>query len=635
MLQINDLTYRIAGRVLFDRASVTVPAGRRAGLVGPNGSGKTTLLRLIAGDLQPDDGAIVLPPRWRVGVVAQEAPGGPDSLLDTVLAADRERHDLLAEAETADDPHRIAEVHTRLADIDAHAAPARAAAILAGLGFDETAQARPCSDLSGGMRMRVALAATLFRQPELLLLDEPTNHLDLESTLWLEGFLKAYPHTIVLVSHDRDLLNRAVEGIVHLNGGRLKAYGGNWDAFQETLRLEREQQAAQAAKQETRRRHMQAFIDRFRYKATKARQAQSRIKALERMQPVEVVGEGPAVRFDLPQPEPLAPPIITLDDAAAGYDGRPVLRGLNLRIDMDDRIALLGANGNGKSTLVKLLARRLAPMAGTVAHAPRLRIGYFAQHQTDELDPARTALAEAMAWWPAATHEKARSHLGRFGFAQERAETRVGALSGGEKARLLLALMSREAPHLLLLDEPTNHLDVASRDALVEALNAYEGAVVLITHDPHLVRLTADRLWLVADGTCRSWDGDLDDYRDMVLSRSRAERGAARAEKRADRTDKRADGDASASRKDQRRAAAETRAAQAPLRRRAQEAERQIARLEREKAALERRMANPAFYDGPAEQVTRLQIALHDVATRLAEAEDAWLEASAALEEAG
>jgi len=635
MLQINDLTYRIAGRVLFDRASVTVPAGHRAGLVGPNGSGKTTLLRLIAGELQPDDGAIVLPPRWRVGTVAQEAPGGPETLLDTVLAADRERHDLLAEAETADDPHRIAEVHTRLADIDAHAAPARAAAILAGLGFDEAAQARPCRDLSGGMRMRVALAATLFRQPELLLLDEPTNHLDLESTLWLEGFLKAYPHTIVLVSHDRDLLNRAVEGIVHLDGGRLKAYGGNWDKFQETLRLEREQQAAQAAKQEARRRHLQSFVDRFRYKATKARQAQSRIKALEKMQPVEVVGEGPAVRFNLPQPEPLAPPIVALDGASAGYDGRPVLRGLTLRVDMDDRIALLGANGNGKSTLVKLLARRLEPMAGTVAHAPKLRVGYFAQHQTDELDPARSALAEAMAWWPNVTQEKARSHLGRFGFAQARAETRVGALSGGEKARLLLALMTREAPHLLLLDEPTNHLDVASREALVEALNGYEGAVVLITHDPHLVRLTADRLWLVADGTCRPFDGDLDDYRDRVLSRARADRGAARAEKRADRAEKRGDGDAPVRGKDQRRAAAETRAAQAPLRRRAQEAEREIARLEREKAALERRMADPAVYDGPADQVTRLQIALHDVATRLAEAEDAWLEASAALEEAG
>jgi ATP-binding cassette subfamily F protein 3 len=634
MLQINELVYRIGGRVLLDGATLTLPAGHHAGLVGRNGTGKSTLLRLIAGELQPDGGAIALPNGTRIGMVAQEAPDGPESLLDTVLAADRERTALLAEAETAKDPQRIAEIHARLADIGAHAAPARAATILAGLGFDAEAQARPCRDFSGGWRMRVALAAVLFSEPDLLLLDEPTNHLDLEATLWLEGFLKSYPRTLLLVSHDRDLLNKAVDKIVHLEGGKLTVYSGGYDRFERTRAERLAHQEALRAKQLAARRHMQAFIDRFRYKASKARQAQSRLKALARMEPIASVIEERTVAFDFPSPDPLAPPLITLDKVSVGYaPDKPVLRGLDLRLDMDDRVALLGANGNGKSTLVKLLAGRLQPLAGRLHRSPKLRVGYFAQHQADELDLAATPLALMERLAPTATEEKRRAHLGRFGFEQDKALTPVAALSGGEKARLLLALMSREAPHILLLDEPTNHLDVDSRQALVQAINGFEGAVVLISHDPHLIELTADRLWLVADGTCRTFDGDLDDYRRLLLDQRRDRSAVKREEKgpaSADRTS--SDAHTAPARKDQRRAAAEARAAAAPLRRAAEAAERRLEQLLARKAALEARLADPAVYEGPATEITELQVAFREVEKAIAEAEEAWLEAQAALE---
>jgi ATP-binding cassette subfamily F protein 3 len=631
MLQINDVTYRIGGRVLLDRATVAVDRGRRIGLVGPNGTGKTTLLRLITGEAAPDSGSISVPRRWTVGTVPQEAPHGPESLIDTVLAADAERAALLAEAETATDPHRIAEIHTRLADIDAHSAEARAAQILAGLGFDEAAQRGPCSDLSGGLRMRVALAATLFTMPDLLLLDEPTNHLDLEATLWLEGFLKSYPHTILMVSHDRDLLNRSVDGIVHLENQRLTLYSGGYDTFERTRRMKLEHLSALAQKQAAQRRHMQAFVDRFRYKASKARQAQSRLKALEKMEPIVSVAENRTVNFDFPAPDPLSPPLIALDGATAGYGDTVVLRDLDLRIDMDDRIALLGANGNGKSTFVKLLADRLRPLSGRLRKSSKLKVGYFAQHQQDELNLERTALAEAQAVMPMATEEKVRAHLGRFGFPQDKAETKIADMSGGEKARLLFALMTREAPHILLLDEPTNHLDVDSRQALVQAINAYDGAVVLITHDPHLVETTADRLWLVADRTVKAFDGDIDDYRRLLRDQRRAERSADRAEKRAVKDDA-PERVTAADRKDQRRAAAEARAQLAPIRKQAQATEREIARLEAEKAKLEAKLADPALYDGPAEKLTELQITLGEVARKLGEAEETWLDLHERLE---
>ena len=628
MLRIDDLTYRLGGRVLLNQASATVSRGQRVGLVGVNGAGKTTLLRLIAGAIQPDGGTIEVPSRWHIGLVAQEAPDGDTSLIDTVLAADTERTALVAEAEDASDPARIAEIHARLADIDGYSAPARAASILQGLGFDEDAQARPCREYSGGMRMRVALAATLFTRPDVMLLDEPTNHLDLESTIWLEGHLKSSQATIVLVSHDRHLLNRVANATLHLDNGTLTLYAGGYDDFERARRLKLEQQAAARVKQEAQRRHMQAFVDRFRYKATKARQAQSRLKALAKMEPIAAVIEDRAVPFAFPDPGPLAPPLITLDNVSVGYNGRAVLRDLSLRLDQDDRIALLGANGNGKSTLAKLLVGRLSPLAGEVGRSSKLRVGYFAQHQTEELDPQRTGLAQARAWMPKATEEQARRHLGAFGFPQARAETRIADMSGGEKARLLFALMSRDAPHLLVLDEPTNHLDVDSRQALVESLNTFDGAVILITHDPHLVELVADRLWLVADGRCRPFDGDLDDYRSLIGRRRRSDDAEtvreAPSSQRPDRTN----------RKDQRRTAAQARAALAPLRRKAAQAEDRLAKLEAERRALQSKLADPALYEGAPDRITALQIALNDVETRLRATEAEWLEAQEALEAA-
>ncbi|MBW7849522.1 MAG: ABC-F family ATP-binding cassette domain-containing protein [Rhodospirillales bacterium] len=624
MLHINDLTFRFGGRVLFEGATVHVAAGQRVGLVGRNGAGKSTLLRLVLDELHPDGGGITIRPRARVGRVAQEAPEGDTPLLDCVLAADTERTSLLAEAETCRDAHRIAEIHERLVAIDAHSAPARAGAILSGLGFDAEAQTRPVNSYSGGWRMRVALAAALFAQPDLLLLDEPTNHLDLEATLWLEGYLAGYPGTLLVISHDRELLNTVADRIIHLDGGKLVAYAGNYDRFERTRREKLELQAKAYSKQLEQRRKIQAFVDRFRAKATKARQAQSRMKMLERMETVVPVVEERSISFDFPDPDPLSPPIIALENVQAGYaPGRPVLRDLNQRIDMDDRIALLGANGNGKSTLAKLLSGRLAPLSGGVHRPPKLRVGYFAQHQTEELDLAGTPFSHMAALMPQAPEAKVRAQLGRFAFEQERADVKVASLSGGEKARLLFALMSRDAPHLMILDEPTNHLDIDAREALVQALNAYEGAVVLISHDPHLIELAADRLWLVADGTCRPFDGDLADYRKLLLERAREARRDGRAEK-----------PGAVNRRDERRAAAEVRAQLAPLRNAVKAAEKRLDELHRRQTAVQARLADPTLYDGPTAGVTELQKEAGDIERALAAAEESWMEAQEALESA-
>ncbi|KGJ15421.1 ABC-F family ATP-binding cassette domain-containing protein [Paracoccus sanguinis] len=580
MLRIDDISYSIAGRPLFEQASAVIPDGHKVGLVGPNGAGKTTLFRLIRGELGLDGGAITLPARARIGGVAQESPATDVTVLDTVLAADTERHALMAEAETATDPHRIAEIQTRLADIDAWSAEGRAAAILQGLGFSTEDQARPTGDFSGGWRMRMALAGVLFAQPDLLLLDEPTNYLDLEGALWLEGYLAKYPHTVIVISHDRGLLNRAVGSILHLEDRKLTLYSGGYDSFARIRAERRALQAAEAKKQEARRAHLQSFVDRFRAKATKAAQAQSRVKALARMQPITPPEEAKFHRFTFPQPDQLSPPILSLDGVSVGYGDRAVLRRLNLRLDQDDRIALLGRNGQGKSTLAKLLAGRLEPMEGRLVRSGKLRVGYFAQHQVDELHLDETPLDHVRSLRPDEAPARLRARLAGFGLMEAQAETRVASLSGGQKARLSLLLATIDAPHLLILDEPTNHLDIESREALTEALNDYTGAVVLVSHDMHLLELVADRLWLVSGGAVTPYAEDLETYRRSLLTADEPERPREAAKP--------------APRRPSRDTVLELRA----------EARRCEERVEKLTDMLDRiaaKMADPALYDDPAE----------------------------------
>jgi ATP-binding cassette subfamily F protein 3 len=516
MLRITDISYSIAGRPLLEQATATIPEGHKVGIVGRNGSGKTTLFRLIRGELTLDTGEITLPPRSRIGGVAQEVPSSETSLIDTVLAADTERATLMADQ--SEDPTRIADIQTRLADIDAWSAEARAATILRGLGFTPEEQLMPCSAFSGGWRMRVALAAVLFSAPDLLLLDEPTNYLDLEGALWLESYLAKYPHTVLVISHDRGLLNRAVGHILHLEDRQLTLYQGGYDTFAQTRAARIAVAQAESRKQETRRAHLQSFVDRFRAKASKARQAQSRLKMLEKMQPITAPAERAFRKFSFPEPEQLSPPIVQMDGAAVGYDGVAVLKRLNLRIDQDDRIALLGRNGEGKSTLSKLLADKLEPLEGRITKSSKLRVGYFAQHQVDELHIDETPLQHLRRMRPEEAPAKLRARLAGFGLGADQAETVVGKLSGGQKARLSLLLATLDAPHMLILDEPTNHLDIESREALVEALTAYSGAVILVSHDMHLLEMTADRLWLVKDGTVTPYEDDLAAYRKMLLA---------------------------------------------------------------------------------------------------------------------
>jgi ATP-binding cassette subfamily F protein 3 len=518
MIKLHDISYSVEGRPLLENASATIPAGHKVGLVGRNGTGKTTLFRLIRGELSLETGSIELPRQARIGGVAQEVPGNDISLLDTVLAADAERADLLAEAERADDPNRIAEIQTRLADIDAWSAEGRASSILKGLGFSPEKQQMPCSAFSGGWRMRVALAAVLFAQPDLLLLDEPTNYLDLEGAIWLESYLAKYPHTVIIVSHDRGLLNRAVGSILHLEDRKLTFYQGAYDTFAKTRAARLASAEAEAKRQDARRAHLQSYVDRFRYKADKAKQAQSRLKMIAKLEPITRPQEAALRRFSFPEPEELSPPIVRVENGTVGYEDTAILSRLDLRIDQDDRIALLGQNGEGKSTLSKLISGRLNPMAGHVLASNKLRIGYFAQHQVDELFVDETPLDHIRRLRPEKIPAQLRAILGGFGIGAEQADTEVGRLSGGQKARLSLLLATIDAPHLLILDEPTNHLDIESREALVEALTAYSGAVVLVSHDMHLLSLVADRLWLVKGGRVTPYDDDLDTYRSQLLS---------------------------------------------------------------------------------------------------------------------
>lgn len=633
MLHINNLTYRIDGKLLFDGATAGIPSGHKVGLVGRNGAGKTTLLKLITGELAAEEGSFSTPRSAKIGHVAQEAPGGPMSLIDWVLAADTERHELLLEAETATDPGRIADIQIRLSDIDAHSAPARAAQILAGLGFDEEAQARPCSEYSGGWRMRVALAAVLFLEPEILLLDEPTNYLDLEGTLWLESYLRTYPHTILMVSHDRDLLNRAVGHILHLHQGRLQLYTGGYDAFEERRRERQRLDLKLKKKQDDERRHIQSYIDRFRAQANKARQAQSRIKALARMQPIAAAVEDRVPPLVLPSPKKLfASPLIQLENVSVGYEpGKTILSELNLRLDADDRIGLLGANGNGKSTFAKLISGRLKPQDGKRRASDKITVGFFAQHQMDDLPPRKTPYDHMLDLMPDATEAQRRTRLGSIGFSYDKSDTRAENLSGGEKARLLLAIASFHGPHLLILDEPTNHLDVDSRESLVRALTEYQGAVILISHDRHLIEASCDRLWLVDQGTVTPYDGDMDSYRDLALAQRSAEKNS---KKRLANADRQNSNSVQTDKAELRRQAAKRRAQLAPLRKAAASHEKSIAKLQTEIDALDAKLSDAEIYERFPDTAKALIAERGKLAKALSETEDKWLLASEKLEEA-
>lgn len=613
MLRLDAISFAIEGRPLFEGASAVIPTGHKVGLVGRNGTGKTTLFRLIRGELALESGAISLPRGARVGGVAQEAPASDVSLRDTVLAADTERAGLMAELDHATNPARIAEIHARLTDIDAWSAEARAAAILKGLGFDDDQHALPCAAFSGGWRMRVALAAVLFARPDLLLLDEPTNYLDLEGALWLEGYLARYPHTVILISHDRELLNRAVGGILHLEDRKLTYYQGPYDSFAEARAARLAVAEAENRKAQDRRAHLQSFVDRFRYKATKARQAQSRLKMIERLKLISTPQEAALRAFSFPEPEELSPPIVALEGASAGYDGRAVLSRLSLRIDQDDRIALLGRNGQGKSTLAKLLAGRLDAMGGRVTRAKKLRIGYFAQHQMDELRAGETPLDHLRRLRPDEAPARGRARLAGFGLHADQADTQVSRLSGGQKARLTLLLATLDAPHLLILDEPTNHLDMESREALVEALTAYTGAVILVSHDMHLLGLVADRLWLVQDGCVNVFEDDLETYRKILLDRSEP-----RKPQRPEPAPRRPDRD---------RVLA--------LRAEVRKCESRIEKIAEMKTRLDEKLADPALYErAGGDEIARWQKKYAEVAEAMERAESLWLEAQDKLERA-
>lgn len=609
MLRISDITYSVEGRPLFEGASATIPTGHKVGLVGQNGTGKTTLFRLIRGEIALEGGEISVPARSRIGGVAQEVPSSSTSLLDTVLAADTERASLMAEAETATDPHRIADIQHRLADIDAWSAEGRASSILKGLGFTPEETLMPCSDFSGGWRMRVALAGVLFAQPDLLLLDEPTNYLDLEGALWLESYLAKYPHTVLIISHDRGLLNRAVGSILHLENRKLTLWSGPYDQFARQRAEQRAVQAAEAKKQEARRAHLQSFVDRFKAKASKAVQAQSRVKMLEKMTPIMAPEEAKKQVFTFPVPEPLSPPIITMDGVSVGYDGKPVLRRLSLRIDQDDRIALLGRNGEGKSTLSKLLAGKLAPIDGKVVRSSKLRIGYFAQHQVDELYLDETPLQHIQRMRPDEGQPRLRARLAGFGLGADQAETVVGRLSGGQKARLSLLLATIDAPHLLILDEPTNHLDIESREALVTALTEYSGAVVLVSHDMHLLGLVADRLWLVKGGGVAPYQGDLESYRRELLAGDEPQKPEKPKEK----------------------APKPSREALQALRSEIRKCEERVAKLNEMRDKLAVKLADPELYERPGEAVV-WQKKYAEVMEGLDRAEEMWMKAAEKLE---
>ena len=625
MLKLTDITLHIVGRPLLENASLTLPKGARAGLVGRNGCGKTTLFKAITKDHPTETGSIELARGWRIGQVAQEAPGTEENLLEIVLKADEELTSLQAQAETETNPERIAEIQSRLTDIDAHSAEARAATILSGLGFDSAAQQRPASSFSGGWRMRVALASVLFSQPDLLLLDEPTNYLDLEGTLWLENYISRYPGTVLIISHDRDLLNTAVDTIIHMEGHKLNLYKGGYDAFEKLRAEQRELAEKTRAKVEAQAAHMQAFVDRFRYKASKAKQAQSKLKAIAKLRPPALLEETGTMPIVFPDPERIsASPMIKLENVNCGYDLETViLSGVKLNIDADDRIALLGANGNGKSTFAKLLSERLPHVDGTIVKAPKIKVAMFAQHQMDDLHADQTPVDHIRPLMPHAGEAKVRAKVAQLGLNHERMETKCANLSGGEKARLLLGLCTFHGPDLLILDEPTNHLDVGAREALVHGINAFKGAVILISHDRHLIDATMDRLWLVHDGKVGAYDGDMEAYRKLVLNISRKQN-----------SEKNTHGDKPKTKHQTKKEAAEKRANLTHIRTEISKKEKQIQKLEEALRKLDSSLSTPGIYENYPEKATKFAKQRAAAQGMLVQVEEEWLELSGQLEEA-
>jgi ATP-binding cassette subfamily F protein 3 len=623
MLSISNLTYRIGGRTILEDCSVNVMDGWRVGVVGLNGAGKSTLFKLITGELHNDGGSCSLSAKQKLGQVRQDIPETDAPLIDIVLAAHEEMAALWKAAETEEDPNKIADIYQSLADMDAYSAPSKAATLLTGLGFKESQLNEPFSSFSGGWQMRVMLAAVLFVEPEFLLLDEPTNHLDLEAIMWLENYLVSYPHTMMIISHDREMLNKCIDHVIHVDKKKLTLYGGNYDAFERERALRTGLQQKMFEKQQAERAHMQAFIDRFKAKASKATQAQSRVKAMERMDIVDAVIAERAVKFVFPNPDKIPSPMLTIQKADIGYvEGKPILRSVHESVDNDDRIALLGANGNGKSTLMKLIAGKLGIQSGEMFRSGKLRIGYFSQHQTDELDVDSTPYLELLRLMQKTMADvpehKVRAKLGAFGFTRDLADNKISALSGGEKARLLFAFMSFDAPHLLLLDEPTNHLDIDAREALVQALNNYEGAVVIVSHDPNMVERVADRLWLVKDGKVSNFEGDLEDYRAFTIQSRREEKSAEKKAAAKEKANAKVEPVKDISPKNLNE-----------LKKKAEKAEKEIARLNAEKITLEAAMATHDFYLDNHKAIV-VQKEYERVVAALAEQEELWLEAQVA-----
>jgi ATP-binding cassette subfamily F protein 3 len=626
MLKFENVDLLRGGRTVLRDVSLDIHSGAKVGVTGRNGAGKSSLLHLITGDLHADSGGVNVPGSLRIARVAQDLEVTDRIAVEHVLDGDEELRRLegaLREAEEAGDGRRQALIHGQLEDIDAYTAPARAARIMRGLGFQRADEDAPLASLSGGWRMRLHLARALMCRSDLLLLDEPTNHLDLDAVIWLEGWLRDYRGTLLLISHDREFMDPLVGHIAHIEGGSVRMYAGNYSAFEQHRAVELAQREANQRKQQREVAHMRRFVDRFRYKASKARQAQSRLKALARMEMIAPAHVDSPFHFDFASPEHLPDPLLRLESLRAGYAGKAVLEDVDMTLSPGDRVALLGANGAGKSTLVKALAGELAPLGGEREAAARLAVGYFAQHRVEHLDGAGSPLGHMQRLDGSVGEQRLRDFIGGFGFRDERVKEPVSRLSGGEQARLALAMILFRRPNLLLLDEPTNHLDLEMRHALSVALQEFGGAVVLVSHDRHLLRTVADHLYLVAGGRVADYDGDLEDYARWLTDRRRGPEGCAPAPR------------AGAAGKTRRRAGAHRRERLKPLREAVARLESELARLAAERATLEEALAEPSVYgDDMKDRLKGLLVDRGRLDRALAECEGRWLNAGEALERA-